>query len=152
MQTEYSCKSCNYSTQDRRNFFRHQKAKKHLKYIDNNKKENVKEEINKKLNTIIKCEYCSTEFKYKNNYYRHRKICSEKEIIYKDNIIKDNIIKEKDIELEKCNKAILNMKLEHEIQINKILTECLNKSNALINDIIDIAVNAQNNSQEIFNK
>lgn len=136
MDTNYNCELCNYQTQDRRNFFRHQKSKKHIKNFNtkNNKKVLV--------NTPVKCEICSTEFKYKNNYYRHRKICITKE--------KDNIIKQKNQEIENNTKELINIQLEHEKQINKILTECLANSNILINNIIDIANNAQNNTEEIF--
>jgi hypothetical protein len=55
---EYTCKICEYKTNDKRNFNRHNKSKNHIRKIENKK---------------YKCDICKYETTNKYNYNKHKK-------------------------------------------------------------------------------
>jgi len=175
----YFCEVCNYKSNDRRNYFRHLKSKKHVaneksKKIDIKKnnvsilkkeiKKSQDDEKNKKsirdipikdtkisennqngildIDTNIICELCLKEFKFKNNYYRHKKNFHNKDIE------KDN---EKDIIIANKDKEILSLKLEQEKRINQILSDMLTNANIIVNKTTNLANNAQNVTMSALN-
>jgi hypothetical protein len=95
----YYCEKCNYTAKNSSNFTNHKKTQKHLLQFSNTvcKSECTDEEttadsinivsfkypisiINDTTTAVVAvvftCENCSREFKHKNNYYRHKKTCS----------------------------------------------------------------------------
>ena len=60
----FKCKECDFLTQNRKDYNRHIQTKKHLKVVTS---------INNEV-VVYKC-ICSNEYKYKNNFIRHQKIC-----------------------------------------------------------------------------
>jgi hypothetical protein len=89
----FVCELCDYITDNKYYFLKHNKSKKHFDKIINleiDKEEFDKEEIDNKKNeeTTDKyvCKYCDIKIIHQSSYSRHTKKCKEK---YKDNIEKD---------------------------------------------------------------
>jgi len=104
----YFCEKCNYYTNIKCNFDKHNKSKKHCKK-------------NEEINDKYVCKYCNIKIKHQSNYSRHTKKCKEKIEIEKDTIeIKkdiDNNEIEKKIELEKLK---LELELKYKLEIKDL--------------------------------
>ena len=145
----YYCEYCNYSAKNSSNFVHHKKTQKHIKNSTNtsnislNNSQSINPVLNRYQSSIIKnpvtfeCENCSAKFNYKNNYYRHRKICQKNSIL--DNIRE----KEKELLQKEFNMKLEYMQKEKDMitKIEKEKTELLNNfmtnSNILLNKAND---------------
>ncbi len=138
------CEICNYTASNTGNMSHHKKTQKHIKnrHLLSNLSETTADSINivsfKYQNSIINdtttavvftCENCFREFKYKNNYYRHKKTCNS-------NSIEKNKEFELQLKLEYSEKEKeLYKKLEKEK--SEMLNNFMNNANVLLNKAND---------------
>jgi len=73
------CKTCNYLTSIYANLKIHYKSKKHFEQVIKYNKITIE--------GPFYCEYCNKEYTYKSSLYRHRKICSNSNVINNTNSI-----------------------------------------------------------------
>ena len=141
----YYCEFCNYTAKNSSNFVHHKKTQKHIK----NSKIEVENTVKypKDINAVsekyqssdtcknpakFECENCGVEFSHKNNYYRHRKNCHEKNnIIEKEKELMETKLK---LEIEKREKE-LYQKLEKEK--SELLNTFMANANTLLNKAND---------------
>ena len=126
----YFCKACNFTTNNKYDFKRHNQTKKHILKNNKNNITNVKKPraVEKKNKTeLFICLNCSREYKYKSGLSRHEKKCWNN---LEDNqeIIGDSEFKE---QLKQQQQQILNLHtlLEKSIEHNNILTSKLETPN-----------------------
>ncbi|CAH6421363.1 Hypothetical protein KVN_LOCUS238 [uncultured virus] len=132
---EYLCDSCNYSTDDKSNWNRHNLSKRHK----NNKTCLTKNEptfnhnstdqnrpTNNNSKKDLKCEFCNKEFSYKSALKRHSDMrCMEK--LNKNNQLFEKKLKDKE-------KEISNLKLESKDQEISFLKERLQDKEKILSD------------------
>lgn len=133
---KYLCNICNYSTENKGNYYKHNKSKKH---IENSNKLPIKHRIPTNLpqyshqNTtdIIKygipeksddddkikhiCTYCNSIFSRADSLSRHLKRCKEKEnkhVLLENEFEKYKILREKEIEIKKKEIDLYNKEQE----------------------------------------
>lgn len=112
---EYICDTCNYQTDIKRNFERHQKSVKH----------------NKNLNSgdFFECPYCDSKYLKASGLSRHRQACM---IIYKDKHKNEitNLQNEHKLQLKDKNNeiALLKLKLEDMQLMLDMKDTCNNKT------------------------
>ncbi len=138
----YTCEKCNYITQDKRNFYKHQKTKSHSSNLDTNiskctiqstsslpqvyiKSTLIDTSTPKLLITNYKCKNCEFETIHKSSYYRHNKIC---------NNINSFVELKLKLEFEKKEKEIYQ-KMEEEK--SELLTNFMANANILLNKAND---------------
>lgn len=97
---KYECKICNFNTNDRGNWFRHNKTNKHLKLAQKFK---------------IKCLFCD-------NYYENEEKVKEHYFTCQKNVEVQNLMKEK-IEMEKDKKIELLQQQNESLQQQKEILE-----------------------------
>lgn len=107
----YSCDKCNYFTNNKKDFRRHENTEKH--------KRNTKK--------IYTCEFCEKVFEVVSTYYYHRKKCKT-DVIYQNIGAESEIINSLKLELIKKDYKIelLELKQENSNLLNKHL-ESLNE-------------------------
>lgn len=126
---KYNCESCNYSTDDKGNWSKHKKSKKHFK---NSYKENKTTTNNSDCNPKVFrlksegiktkkeyiCEHCDEIFSLRSNLSRHLKYCKQN----KYNLLLNEYEKYKQTkEFEiKMNNDNMNLKCENDILKEKI--------------------------------
>ena len=124
----YSCKSCNYSTDNRWNYNKHLETNKHHKNINSSQLIPTYPNLSKNYEYI--CPHCNNSYKQKCHLTRHLKKCEQ-------NIISTNELQKKIKKLEKENKKIKkenieikneNVELKHQIEIHNTEIEYLKKS------------------------
>ncbi len=101
----YNCTVCKYATTIKQNLQIHNKSKKHIKMTEN-------------IEDIIICEYCNRSYKYKNNYYRHKKNCK---LIVNNEIEKVHIDYKMQIQIAELKAELALKELEKknlQLQIN----------------------------------
>jgi len=127
----FICDFCNYKTENKSNFNRHIKSKKHVKIVSSINKSNFpqissisggkwrKKTTNQKNDDEkMRCKYCGRKFSRNDNLQRHFGICKIKKKQDDELKIKMLIIEEKDkIIIEEKDKMI-NV-LEKELKFNK---------------------------------
>ncbi len=74
----FYCKSCDYTTSDKKDFNKHVLTRKHKKSAKADKKT---------LNVEFACQYCGKSYKYKSGLSRHKKKCS---LVNLGNVENDN--------------------------------------------------------------
>lgn len=88
---EFRCTPCNYISNDKFNYHRHLKTKKHLIKCNVSDNEYDKEKLHEHI-----CQYCLNKYTTASNLAKHRSICSEKkELIDKINNL-SGIVEQKD--------------------------------------------------------
>ena len=115
MKRTFFCKNCDYYTDIKCNFEKHNRSKKH-----NNKVE--------KINNKYVCQYCNIKIKHQSSYSRHNKKCKNKIDINNNSNIDNNIKTNNNVlELEKLKNKLellemqeLKNKLELELKDLKI--------------------------------
>ncbi len=127
---KYSCKDCNYNTNKKSDYTRHQTSQRHKR--------------NSQI--IYTCEKCEKEYTVRSSYYAHRKKCiiiqKEELTINTNNTETDflankknnkeiDLLIKKNNELEKIKKdfEIQKLKIKHEKEKNKILQDFVNYKN-----------------------
>jgi hypothetical protein len=122
----YFCEKCNYYTNIKCNFDKHNKSKKHCKK-------------NEEINDKYVCKYCNTKIKHQSNYSRHTKKCKEK-----IEIEKDTIEIEKDIDNNEIEKKLELEKLKHKLEIkdlqHKLELELKDKSELELKHKLEIEI------------
>jgi len=94
---EFNCNLCNYSTNDKFNFSKHQKTKKHLEKTKKQTKPNMEELCRSRTEIIHICNFCNNIYANAGNLAKHRAICSEKK-----KLIDEYTNKQKENELLIC--------------------------------------------------
>ena len=79
---KYLCKTCDFSSNDKKDYSRHLTTRKHKRNnLDN-------EGITKKTEeNLFKCEYCSKLYKYRSGLSKHKKKVHALEFLKEDSII-----------------------------------------------------------------
>ena len=148
---EYICKPCDYAADNKFNYDRHLKTKKHIEKVNklnmsSHRNQIVIEKSSSEIvihpiidkNDIFMCVYCNTIFNKKQNLSRHRKTCLEKRELnnsikkLQDKLsyeiaLREEITKNKDEVTKNKDETILI--LNHE---NKNLKFLLNSAGALV--------------------
>jgi hypothetical protein len=162
----YICKLCNYSTDDSGNFSRHKKSKKHINLLvvksDKKTKSILKfnmysmdsipktctlsTELTELKNSDFFCKNCDFKTKHKSSYYRHLKICQEKESINELKLKLKLEMAEKEKELyQKSFEEKSEMLNTYMGNFNDRLCEILEENKNLLNgDIIYIEDDTKN--------
>ncbi len=113
----YYCEYCNYEAKNSSNFVHHKKTQKHIKKSSQStdkdtevsqKYLSTKNPVEKNESEIL-CIDCGKTFTFKNNYYRHKKICTHKNI----NESKIQIQLEKQI----IEKEIMEKEYKHKLEL-----------------------------------
>jgi len=88
---KYYCEICDYMCSHRGNYMKHLNTRKHKEgnkgsYQDNN----VSTESNIKS---FKCDYCPRSYRFRSGLCRHKKTCSSKQLLEKEDLTKGDLIK-----------------------------------------------------------
>ncbi len=145
----YCCTLCNYKTNDKRNFNRHENSVKHIKksvietkndeskFQKSETKNDVETNFKKNDTIIFKCDNCKKIFETRSGIYKHKKKCIN--IICNDN--KDKLINDLRAQLEISEYKMKLEISEKEKELYKILerekTELLNTFMHNANKIIN---------------
>lgn len=118
---EYFCNKCNYGTNKKSDFIRHQTSQKHIK--------------NSQI--IYKCEKCEAEYIVRSSYYAHRKKCQNN----CNNLEKINNSKlqdpvEHNIKIQLLKKDLENEKIRKDLEIEKIKNQHEKEKVKMLKDII----------------
>ncbi|ARF09259.1 C2H2-type zinc finger [Catovirus CTV1] len=133
---KYICKCCNYSTENKGNYYKHNKSVKHI--TNSNKPCNlngiptatppyshqkppiisnkvIPQKVNQSDDSKYKCTYCSSTFSRNDSLSRHLRRCKERE--NKHNLLENEfekykIIKEKEIEFRNKEMDLHNKELD----------------------------------------
>ena len=139
---EFICKTCNYKTNNKYDFKKHQKTRKHILQISNNI-----------CNEKFTCETCFKNYKTKSGLWKHKKSCTENFVEEKQNIIIKNQA-EQIAELKKTMSSILEDNKESRILLKEIIPKMGNTNitnnynnkisiNVFLNDYCKDAINFQ---------
>ena len=103
---EYQCEPCDYSSNDKSNFLKHNISKKHIKKTTkipcSPKLAETREKCSKNVIDIFSCNFCNFKCSRMSNLTRHKNICAD--------AIIENKNKEFSIIIENKNKEIDNLK------------------------------------------
>ena len=132
---KYNCETCNYSTNDKSHFNRHNLSKNHHAFDDNenfilaDRTESIpKPYQSHTIKKIFSCKFCEKIYSQKSSLNRHLSICKKKlNIDNEKELIKNNQQLEK--QLREKNLEIQNIKIEKDKQISEIKLESLENEN-----------------------
>ncbi len=132
----YFCEKCNYYTNIKCNFDKHNKSKKHCKKI-----------LETNEIKMYVCQYCNTKIKHQSSYSRHTKKCKDKEkVIDENNIEKDNSGIEKKKEIKKI-KLELKYKIEIKDLQHKLELELKDKSELELQHKLELELKDKSKSE-----
>jgi hypothetical protein len=129
---DYFCEKCDYITDNKKDFKKHETTNKHIKNVT--AIVTIVTEIPKIITKTYKCNNCNETFSYRMALCRHKKKCM-KENVEKDNDDNDDCVFNKKniqtnellIELIKQNKELKNTLIEHSKELNNRMIEQNNK-------------------------
>jgi hypothetical protein len=129
----YNCEKCNFVTENKKDFSRHIKTKKHQRNMGeievekNNTKTTIIQHKTTQENVLYECDYCDSCFKHVQSKYRHQKyFCKAKRT--QEQMIEQLEEKHKQ-ELEKRDKTIQNLLNKLDDAIKRIGTTNNNTTN-----------------------
>ena len=81
----YLCVDCDYKTNDKSNYLKHNLSQKHIKKEREKLKEknnnNNPETADGEVDGVYLCSFCGINYSTSSSLSRHRRICSEKKIL-----------------------------------------------------------------------
>ena len=139
---KYICKNCNFYSNNKTDFNRHNDTAKHKKCVFGNDFQFL--EIKK-----LKCEFCNKEYKTKSGLWKHVKSCNNlKTTSIKNNINLNNNLENLVIKLITENNDIKNTLLKENHELKKKLDEKDNQIIEMIPKIGNTTNNTINNNQK----
>jgi len=144
----FSCKLCDYTCKNKKDYNKHLLTRKHKMIVNGSKNDSEKS-----LDDGYKCK-CGKKYKYDSGYYRHKKKCDykESENIQKEKKEENNLnYKGMFIEMVNQNKELINDNKELHKTMRDIIPTIGNNNNNNINNQFNINVFLNEHCKDALN-